>query len=344
MKSKQKTIIFLLYFIFLLLNIDLCKSTTKRNSDIKNYFSKKNIRLLDDSSTQDEEGDLDNDNSIEILSTDIIINPVTVPTSTPSTTISGGGSNSTEPVFYKSSSSGLSTGAICAIAIPCIAGLLGVAAAAALFKGGAVAAPAIAAPSLPAPNFIDTSLAKFNVVQEIPTQPVEMIQPEPIQPQPFQPQPIQQVIRPQYPINKPEPPLVNKAFQPMLNQQIVVPQQQMVPIQQVEMVPVQQVEMVPVQEVVPQAVPVQQVVPQAVPVQQVVPMQQMFPIQQGVEVSPQLTQASEIIPEVQQIGANYISQPQIINQGVEQIGQDLSGQIIQNNNLGQYNLDLNNLI
>ena len=154
MKSKQKTIIFLLYFIFLLLNIDLCKSTTKRNSDIKNYFSKKNIRLLDDSSTQDEEGDLDNDNSNEIISTDIIINPVTVPTSTPSTTISGGGSNSTEPVFYKSSSSGLSTGAICAIAIPCVALLLGAALAAFLLKGSVAAAPMAISQSFPPPNYM----------------------------------------------------------------------------------------------------------------------------------------------------------------------------------------------
>ena len=40
--------------------------------------------------------------------------------------------NSTGTTFDSSSSSGLSTGAICAIAIPCIAGLLGVAGAASI--------------------------------------------------------------------------------------------------------------------------------------------------------------------------------------------------------------------
>ena len=153
------------------------------------------------------------------------------------------------PITSRPSKSGLSSGAICAIAIPTIAALLGVAAVAAFFSGASAAAPAAAtftAPSLPEPNFIDTSLTKFN----IPNQPVQ--QPQPIQiiqqpqPQPIQVQTVKEVPRVDY--------QVNRVIEPKVN---IAPQQvQMVPIQEVQMVPVQEVEMVPVEQV--ELVPVQQ--------------------------------------------------------------------------------------
>ena len=62
------------------------------------------------------------------------------------------------------SSSGLSAGSICAIAIPCIAALVGVGAAAAILGGSAPAAgPVLVSPAtnLPPPQMIDTSMAKL---------------------------------------------------------------------------------------------------------------------------------------------------------------------------------------
>ena len=142
--------------------------------------------------------------------------------------------NSTNSTVTPHSGSGLSTGGIIGIAIPCIAALVGVGAAAAILGGsGAAAAPVLANPavaSLPPPNYIDTSMAKLAVPQEIPVQPPQVVQPVVEVP----PQPVQQVV----PITKVEPPLV----------QNVIPQQ---PVVQPQMVPVQHVEMVLVQQVVP---------------------------------------------------------------------------------------------
>ena len=151
------------------------------------------------------------------------------------------------------SSSGLSAGSICAIAIPCIAALVGVGAAAAILGGSAPAAgPVLVSPAtnLPPPQMIDTSMAKLAVPQEIPVQPV---QPQIIQPKiELPPQPVEQIIRPSYPINNIENPVINVSSQPVAQPNMVpVQQMQTVPVQSVEMVPVQQVEMVPVQEVVP---------------------------------------------------------------------------------------------
>ena len=151
------------------------------------------------------------------------------------------------------SSSGLSAGSICAIAIPCIAALVGVGAAAAILGGSAPAAgPVLVSPAtnLPPPQMIDTSMAKLAVPQEIPVQPV---QPQIIQPKiELPPQPVEQIIRPSYPINNIENPVINISSQPVAQPNMVpVQQMQTVPVQSVEMVPVQQVEMVPVQEVVP---------------------------------------------------------------------------------------------
>ena len=161
--------------------------------------------------------------------------------------------NYTIPYNTGRSSSGLSAGSICAIAIPCIAALVGVGAAAAILGGSAPAAgPVLVSPAtnLPPPQMIDTSMAKLAVPQEIPVQPV---QPQIIQPKiELPPQPVEQIIRPSYPINNIENPVINVSSQPVAQPNMVpVQQMQTVPVQSVEMVPVQQVEMVPVQEVVP---------------------------------------------------------------------------------------------
>ena len=165
-------------------------------------------------------------------------------------------------------SSGLSAGSICAIAIPCIAALVGVGAAAAILGGGASAAatgPVLVTPppsSLPPPTYVDTTAAQLMVPQEIP------VQPQIIQPVEVPPQPVQQVIQP---IPKVETPVVNIPQQPVVAQPQLVPVQQMqlIPVQQVEMVPVQHVEMVPVQEVVPTYQAAAEVVPQVTQVTQV---------------------------------------------------------------------------
>jgi len=191
----------------------------------------------------------------------------TEPSTEEPTEASSGNQTLPETPIHKSSS-GLSTGGILAIAIPAGVALLGVAAAAALCKGGVPPQPTFTPPSLPPPTFVDTTINKLNVVPELPPQ-QPIIQPQPIvnpppqiQPPP-QPQPIPKPIRPNYPINKIEPPAINRAFQPLYTvQQPIQQPMQMVPVQQVQMVPVQQVEMVPVQEIVPvqQMVPMQQVV------------------------------------------------------------------------------------
>ena len=175
--------------------------------------------------------------------------------------------NSTIP-YNTRSSSGLSAGSICAIAIPCIAALVGVGAAAAILGGSAPAAgPVLVTPAtnLPPPQMIDTSMAKLAVPQEIPVQPV---QPQIIQPKiELPPQPVEQIIRPSYPINNIENPVINISSQPVAQPNMVpVQQMQTVPVQSVEMVPVQQVEMVPVQEVVP-TIQTANVVPQVTQIQ-----------------------------------------------------------------------------
>ena len=122
--------------------------------------------------------------------------------------------NSTIPYNTGRSSSRLSAGSICAIAIPCIAALVGVGAAAAILGGSAPAAgPVLVSPAtnLPPPQMIDTSMAKLAVPQEIPVQPV---QPQIIQPKiELPPQPVEQIIRPSYPINNIENPVINVSSQ-----------------------------------------------------------------------------------------------------------------------------------
>ena len=210
------------------------------------------------------------------------------------TTSPGNPGNVSEYFDPDKKSSGLSAGSICAIAIPCIAALVGVGAAAAILGGGAASAPVIttALPSVPPPTYVDTTAAQLMVPQEIP------VQPQIIQPVEVPPQPIQQVIQP---IPKVETPVVN------IPQQPVVAQPQLVPVQQMQLVPVQQVEMVPVQHV------------EMVPVQEVVPTYQA-----AAEVVPQMTQVTQVsqMPQVTEISGAQISQSigQGIEQGVQQFG------------------------
>lgn len=201
----------------------------------------------------------------------------------------GDGNTNSTVIPQPHSGSGLSTGGIIGIAIPCIAALVGVGAAAAILGGsGAAAAPVLAHPavaSLPPPNYIDTSMAKLAVPQEIPVQPPQVVEPVVEVP----PQPVQQVV----PITKVEPPLIPNAIpqQPVV-QPVIQPQ--MVPVQQMQLVPVQQVEMVPVQHV------------------EMVPVQQVVPTYQAAQVAPQITQVSEI-PSVTQVGG--IQGAQVIQGG-----------------------------
>ena len=189
-----------------------------------------------------------------------------------STQVIDNASNGT--IIYRKSSSGLSTGDICGIIIPCVSALLDIEVVAALFKDSTVISSDMASFLFNiTPNLIDTSLGKFNVVQELSIQkPVEIIQPQP-QPHIFEPQPFQQVVHPNYSVNKINPNVVNRAFQAMFNQQPltqqveIVPYQDVVPFQQVETIPtqqmvsIQQVEIVPTQEMVPhhEVVPVQNI-------------------------------------------------------------------------------------
>ena len=149
---------------------------------------------------------------------------------------------------YVRSSSGLSAGQICAIAIPCIAALVGIGVAAAILGGSAPVAPiapmpAVTTTNIPPPNVIETSVTKLTTPQEIPIQPKIELPPEPIKP----------IIKPSYPITNIENPVINLPSSQQISQTNLVPVQQMklVPIQKVEMVPVQKVEMIPVKEVIP---------------------------------------------------------------------------------------------
>ena len=152
---------------------------------------------------------------------------------------------------YVRSSSGLSAGKICAIAIPCIAALVGIGVAAAILGGSAPVAPiapiapisAVSTTNIPPPNVIETSVTKLTTPQEIPIQPKIELPPEPIKP----------IIKPSYPITNIENPVINLPSSQQISQTNMVPVQQMklVPIQKVEMVPVKKVQMVPVKEVIP---------------------------------------------------------------------------------------------
>jgi hypothetical protein len=140
----------------------------------------------------------------------------------------------------KFNSAGLSAGQICAIAIPCIALLLGAMIASLLLKGGVSAAAVPAMTNNIVPNFTEaSSLSKVNLPHETITQ---SIPPNPVQPQ----------------ITNINNPVVNRVFEP-----VTVQNAQIVQVQEVQTIPVQQVQMIPVQEV--QAVPVQEITQIQVP-------------------------------------------------------------------------------
>ena len=113
---------------------------------------------------------------------------------------------------YVRSSSGLSTGQICAIAIPCIAALVGIGVAAAILGGSAPVAPiapisAVSTTNIPPPNVIETSVTKLATPQEIPIQPKIELPPEPIKP----------IIKPSYPITNIENPVINLPSSQQIN-------------------------------------------------------------------------------------------------------------------------------
>ena len=131
--------------------------------------------------------------------------------------------NSTVTPTFRNTSSGLSTGGIVAIVVPCALALIGVGLAAAFCKSTPAAMPPIT-PNVMPPT-IDSSMSKFNTqpvttvnnLQEItevspPVKNVEVIQPTPV---------VQQ--HPIYPISK-EPPTIpqdNRVFQPLYPSQAI---------------------------------------------------------------------------------------------------------------------------
>ena len=203
------------------------------------------------------------------------------------------------PHYAPKSSSGLSTGGIVGIAIPCIAALVGVGALAAFMgvPGGAAPTGGFGpvlnnpVPNLPPPNYVDTSMAQLVAPQEVaPVQPVVEVPP----------QPVQQVV----PVAQVEPPVVHNVVLPPQPQAIAQPQ--MVPVQQMQLVPVQQVEMVPVQHV--EMVPVQQVVPQVQEIGQIGAIGQIGQMQ-GIQGGEFLTAPEGYGTSVIQGGANNAINP-----------------------------------
>ena len=206
------------------------------------------------------------------------------------------------PHYAPKSSSGLSTGGIVGIAIPCIAALVGVGALAAFMgvPGGAAPTGGFGpvlnnpVPNLPPPNYVDTSMAQLVAPQEVaPVQPVVEVPP----------QPVQQVV----PVAQVEPPVVHNVVLPPQPQAIAQPQ--MVPVQQMQLVPVQQVEMVPVQHV--EMVPVQQVVPQVQEIGQIGEIGEIGQIgqMQGIQGGEFLTAPEGYGTSVIQGGANNVINP-----------------------------------
>ena len=327
MYKIQRIILFHVFLAFIAINL-------VRSLELKQNFIKRKkiifkLRSLDEESTEedneensddkeslDNQGNSDDEESFdnERSSDDETPSETTTPAEN-STVPSSSVRNSTVNFpIQKKSSSGLSAGAICGIVIPCIAALLGVAIAAALLKGGTVAAASgvggqlatTISPSIP--NIESSSLAQFKAVEDIPIQ-QQLPQTQIIEP-PRPVQPVQEVVHPQ--VNRViEPRRVIQTYQKPIVQR---PQQiQMVPVQEVQMVPVQEVQMVPVEQV--EMVPVQQMIqaPQiaAVPQVQTVPIQQIYPVGQAVGTVPQISTMSSVTNAVSQVPVgSEIVQPQ----------------------------------
>jgi len=308
MKKNRKLSQMMLQIIFIILYVTLVKSN-ESNGQTTNLNVTQFSNLYSTSYSY-------------IISSMLITVPVSSQAQSPNNQTSSSSAknetNNNGPILQKKSSGGLSTGAICAIAIPTIAALLGVAAVASFFKGASIPVSGFTAPSLPEPNFIDTSISKFNITNEIPIQ-----QPQPPQiieqPQPIQVEPVKEVPRVDYQVNRViEPPRVNNVFK-----QNILPQEiQMVPVQEVQMVPVQEVQMIPVEQV--EMVPVQQMATiqevNAVPLQQIVPMNQVIPIGQAAEAVPQVAEVNispivtEIIPQDQLVNQLFSSSSELMEQ------------------------------
>jgi hypothetical protein len=298
---------------------DSINSDELPSSTISDELSSSTISdKLSSSSNSDELHSSINSDEITSLNTNEVLNvsnsSVYINSSIP--TYSSRNETINNPIFKKSNS-GLSTGAICAISIPTIAALLGVATVAALFTGTPPPVSGFTAPSLPEPNYVDTSLEKFRFVNDMPIQQPQPPQPVQIieQPRPIQIEPMQEPPQSTYPLNRViEPPRVNNVFQ-----QNIMPQQvQMVPVQEVQMVPIEEVQMVPVQQI------------GMAPIQQVVPMNQAIPIGQVTEAVPQVAEVStipgtEVIPQGQLSNELISSSSEIIPQS-----QVLPSQVIPN--------------
>ena len=310
--------------------------------DIINTTSSDNITII--TSSVDVINETSSGNITNITSSVEITNVTSLETNYIITTSDSSSYENSTLIANKKSNSGLSTGAICGIVIPCVAALIGVAAAAALCQRG-VPPPRLFTPSIPPLNYIDTSLDKFNVVPVVqqPIQPapsVPIVTPEPqpiIQPKIIEPPPVRPIIRPNYPVTaKLDPPLVNRAFQPIYpaHQGPIVHAKgvKMMPVQEVKMVPMQQVDMVPVHEIIPDVLVHDNVpsphllgVNQSVPVQNIFQMNHFVPFNAGTDVASEVAQVSqvpaitELMPEGNQIGTALFSHPKIFN-GVPQIG------------------------
>ena len=235
--SKKRLLNILKYLIII---IAICFTSQNKNSEEK-YL--RNLELTLSDIIEFPVGSLPDE-----------VNTIPVPqSSSPITTPD----NSTVIPLKKDKSSGLSTGGIVAIVIPCVAALLGI---------GAIAAFCRSPPTPPIQqdfpvNYMEASLDKFNapmqevvVQQPVPVQPVQMVQNVPVQPvQVVEESPVQQIQT------------LQQAPQQMALVQEVVHQ----PVQFVEHVPV--LEQVPVTEQVPvidQGIPAQNMAHQIGPVEQ----------------------------------------------------------------------------
>ena len=166
--------LFLILSNLYILNLVICPFATNINTNkifYRNKIGKSHLRFLDVSGSDSDYFLSDIDNS----------------------------GNRTSPRHHQSKS-GLSAGAICAIVIPCVAALIGVGAAAAILGGSSstAAIPLDTNLTITRPP-IDASNNNLNDVKDISIQPqIEMPNP-----------PVQQIIKPTYPINNIENPVIN---------------------------------------------------------------------------------------------------------------------------------------
>ena len=121
-------------------------------------------------------------NNLRKLQT-IATTPFTTLYTTPYTTPNSTESSKLSPNNIKKSNRGLSSGAIVAIVVPCVAALISLGALSALYKSTPAVAAAVAPAQAGVPNDIDASLVRMTlqnqpVVQEVPVvqQPSDVVQ------------------------------------------------------------------------------------------------------------------------------------------------------------------------